>query len=589
MTSDEDNEPFAPSTAKSGGVTTETSDGATRLLHLAALAEELGATRVADDARELAARISEGRFYVACVGQFKRGKSTLINALIGRSVLPTGFTPVTSVPTVVRYGESLTARIRVEHGAWSEIAVSELDQYVSEELNPENKKAVHGAEVLLPSPLLASGMCLVDTPGLGSVFAGNTAAAQAFIPHIDAALVVIGASPPLAGEELSLVETVGKQVQNLILVLNKADRTTDAERHAAVRFTRELLEKRLHREVGPVFEVSAVEMAEHRGSERDASKLSSTLQGLVNESRWHLVQSACERGLQRLSEQLRLLICEERDALKRPIEDSERRIAAMKQTISEAERAMRDLAFLFVAEQQRLSDLFDQQRKTFLAAVASNANRELEESLRSHSRVSGPSYRRQIMRRAQEIARSYVSPWLKSEQEAAEKEYQQAVVRFVDLGNNFLKRLAKAGVPGLARMPHALDPESGFRVRSRFTFMDFIEIAQPASPLQWLLDLILGVIGARKMIDNDAREFLAWLLESNSIRVQSDILNRVQESRGQLETEIRRLLHEVSRIAEEALMRASKIKHEGEPAVRAALDRLEIAERNIFTYTVPAQ
>ena len=63
-------------------------------------------------------------------------------------------------------------------------------------------------------------MCLVDTPGLGSVFAANTAVTQAFLPHIDAALVVVGADPPLAGEELALVEAVGHQVHNLILVLN---------------------------------------------------------------------------------------------------------------------------------------------------------------------------------------------------------------------------------------------------------------------------------------------------------------------------------------------------------------------------------
>jgi hypothetical protein len=56
---------------------------------------------------------------------------------------------------------------------------------------------VDGAEVFVPSPLLSSGMCFVDTPGLGSVFTGNTATTQAFIPDIDAALVVVGGDPPL--------------------------------------------------------------------------------------------------------------------------------------------------------------------------------------------------------------------------------------------------------------------------------------------------------------------------------------------------------------------------------------------------------
>ena len=91
-------------------------DGASRLLRLADLAQELEAEPVAEEARELAARVSEGRFYVACVGQFKRGKSTLLNALVGHEVVPTGFVPVTAVPTVIRFGDELHARVRMRTG-----------------------------------------------------------------------------------------------------------------------------------------------------------------------------------------------------------------------------------------------------------------------------------------------------------------------------------------------------------------------------------------------------------------------------------------------------------------------------------------
>jgi polyhydroxyalkanoate synthesis regulator phasin len=172
-------------------------------------------------------------------------------------------------------------------------------------------------------------------------------------------------------------------------------------------------------------------------------------------------------------------------------------------------------------------------------------------------------------------------PWLKLEQDEAEKEYRRVALRFVEMANEFLKKLADAGIPELARMPHALDPESGFCVRSRFTFLDFIDVAQPASPLRWLADLILGFVGARKMIRNDARQFLVRLLEFNSTRVQSDILDRIQESRGQLEAEIRKLLHEVSRIAEQALARARKVREEGVPAVTAAMRRLDSLEQEV--------
>jgi GTP-binding protein EngB required for normal cell division len=556
-------------------------DGASRLLRLAGLAQELGAEPVAEEARELAARVSEGRFYVACIGQFKRGKSTLLNALVGHTVVPTGFVPVTAVPTVIRFGDDLHARVRIRDGSWRDVDLSDLKEYVTEELNPENKKAVDGAEVFVPSPLLSSGMCFVDTPGLGSVFTGNSATTQAFIPHIDAGLVVVGADPPIAGEELALVESIGTQVQDLILVINKADRTTDPERAAAVKFTREILEKRLHRPMGEVFEVSAAERMENRGPLRDWEKLLASLHHLVEDSGRNLVRAACDRGLQRLSEQLLAIISEDRDALQRPIEESERRIELMRKTINEAERSMHELSFLFMAEQHRISDLFVERHKQFLRSAWTKSETEFGEGLASVPLGFGPRYRRRVMHLAQEIALRKVMPWLKPEQEEGERQYRAVALRFVEMGNNFLKKLAGAGLSELTRMPHALDPEKGFRVRSGFIFEDFIGTAQPPSPLRWLADIFLPFVGGRKLITNDAREFLRHLLEVNCSRIQNDILNRIQDSRGRLEVEIRKLLHEISRIAEQALDWARKVKEDGTPAVQSAVERLNQLEREV--------
>jgi GTP-binding protein EngB required for normal cell division len=558
-------------------------DGASRLLRLSDLARELVAEPVAEEAGELAARVSEGRFYVACVGQFKRGKSTLLNALVGHAVVPTGYLPVTAVATVIRFGEELHARVRMRDEAWLDVDLPNLKEYVTEELNPENKKGVEGAEVFVPSPLLASGMCFVDTPGLGSVFTGNTATTQAFIPHIDAALVVVGADPPIAGEELALVEAVGRQVHDLILVINKADRTSDPERAAAVRFTREVLEKRLHRPMGDVFEVSAAERIENRGPQRDWERLLKSLHRLVEDSGRNLVRAACDRGLQRLGEQLLAIISEDRDALQRPIEESERRIDLMRETIGEAERSMRELDFLFMAELQRISDLFGDRHKRFFHSAWAESEKEFGHELRFVPLGFGPHYRRRVMYLAQEISRSKVTPWLKPEQEEGERQYRAVALRFVEMGNSFLKKLADAGLNELTRMPNALDPERGFRVRSRFIFEDFIGTAQPPSPLRWLADIFLPLVGGRKMITNDAREFLRHLLEVNSSRVQNDVLNRIQESRDRLEVEIRKLLHEISRIAEQALDRARRVKEEGTPAVQSAIERLNRLEQRVST------
>jgi GTP-binding protein EngB required for normal cell division len=555
-------------------------EGASRLLQLATLATKLGSEHVTNEANDLAARLAEGRFYVTCVGQFKRGKSTLIGALIGESILPTGFVPVTAVPTVIRFGSTKSARIKAKDGAWQEIALHELEQYVSEEHNPENIKGVAGAEVFMPSPLLATGMCLVDTPGLGSVFSGNTATTQAFIPHIDAALVVTGFDPPLAGEELALVESVANDVGHLIVVLNKADKATEAEKAAAIAFTQCTLQKRLQRSF-LIFEVSAAERLEGRGPERDWVHLIHTLEHLVQDSGRALIQTAGDRGIQRLSEELLAIIYEDRSALLRPIEESEQRIAAMKRTIAEAERSMREFGYLLMGEQYRLSDLFLDRRKLFVAEMMPKATAEFENFLGSAPRTLGSVHRRYVMREAQAIARRDIVPWLQTEQEEGEKQYRMVGRRFAQMGNDFLRKLAEAGIPELGRMLQALDPETGFRVRSEFRFRDFIEIAQPASPLRWLADVCLGFMGFRYRIDQDARRFLDWLFEINSSRVQNDVLNRIEESRSRLEAEIRKLLHEVSRIAEQALARARKAQEEGAPAVEAALRRLESLEKDI--------
>jgi len=551
------------------------------LLRLGALAEELGAAEIAQSARAVAERVSEGRFFVACVGQFKRGKSSLLCALVGDALLPTGVVPVTAVPTVVRYGPTRGARVRFRHGSWAEIAPEALGQFVSEECNPENAKGVAGVEVFVPSALLSSGMCLVDTPGLGSVFAGNTAATQAFVPHIDAALVVLGADPPIAGEELALVEAVGRQVKDLLVVMNKADRVTEAERAAAQAFTRQVLEKRLGRPLAAIYETSALERLEKRGPLRDWEKLLAALEHLVAESGRTLIQAAGQRGLRRVREQVLAVIAEERDALLRPLEESERRIAALRRTLADAHQSIRELGYLLTAEQHRLSDAFLEQRKSFLAQAAPAARAELAESLRPLPRRYGPRFRRDAMRCARAVAERHVLPWLETEQARAEQEYRKVATRFVGFGNDFLKRLAASGITELARMPNALDEDSGFRVPSRFTFQDLIHVAQPASPLRHLGDAALGLARAHRMIERASEEFLLHLLEMNATRVQSDLLDRVQESRSRLEVEIRKLLQEVGHIAERALEHARFARRAGAAAVQQTLARLEAMEREV--------
>jgi hypothetical protein len=185
------------------------------------------------------------------------------------------------------------------------------------------------------------------------------------------------------------------------------------------------------------------------------------------------------------------------------------------------------------------------------------------------------------LREAQETAKRLVIPWLAAEESFAEQTFGAAAQRFVDMGNDFLRRMSEAGIPELADMPRPPNAEQGFRTRSRFYFYDFIELAQPASPLRFTTDLLLGLVGARGLMKSDAHEFLDHLPEDNAMRVQSDVDRRVHDGKSRLETDIRILLHEVSAVAERALKHARSAQAAEASAVEGALAKLAAAEAEI--------
>jgi GTP-binding protein EngB required for normal cell division len=552
---------------------------ATALQELAQAACELNAESVRQQALELEQRTREQRFYVACLGQFKRGKSTLLDALIGAQVLPTGILPVTAVPTIVRYGRKPAARVRLHSGEWKEIQPLELEEYVSEEKNPANRKSIAAVEVFSESRLLASGMCLVDTPGLGSIFESNTAATRAFLPHVDAAIIVIGADPPLSAEELSLVETVSAHVKDLIFVLNKADRVSETERRQAAEFARKALERCLKRPIGKVLEISATEQLQAAAPTRDWLELVGGLEELAAKSGASLAESAHRRGVARSSRELLAIIAERRGALTRPIEQSQARLAALREHVSAAESSLRDLTPLLSAEQQRMGRTFAERRQLFLQAEVPKAKARLSEQVKAAPFLSGPKYRRDLMRIAQDIARDMVLPWLAAEEADAGELYNKTVARFVALAENYLLLLAQAaGIPDASRLQGGLEAGQEFAAESAFHFHEMVRIAQPVSPFGLLRDLLLGAARMRGPFIADAEEFVESLLVVNSSRVENDFNERVMASRRELEARIRGLLGGVLREAEAALTSAQELMRAGQDAVEAELKHLEELE-----------
>ena len=203
----------------------------------------------ADRLNGLRQRFCEGRFHLAVLGQFKRGKSTLLNALTGDPVLPVGVVPLTAAPTFIQYGQTPAMRVvyrdaRPPHeffGSGVDERKAWLTDFVTEKGNPRNRRGVAEVQVDLPSPILAGGVVLIDTPGIGSTYRHNTTATLDFLMQCDAALFLVSADPPITEVELAFLRQVKAKIPRLFFVLNKVDYLAGDELAEALAFYEDIL------------------------------------------------------------------------------------------------------------------------------------------------------------------------------------------------------------------------------------------------------------------------------------------------------------------------------------------------------------
>ncbi len=202
-------------------------------------------------------KLQTNTFNLVVVGQFKRGKTCLINAMLGAPVLPVSVIPLTSIVTALVYGEKSAARVFFTNGDSSEVPIESISEYVTETGNPNNVKAVSEVTVFYPSSYLKDGVRLVDTPGVGSVYAHNTDVAYRFLPKSDAALFLLSVDQPASNAEIEFLKDVRQYAARIFFLLNKTDYLSAEETAKALAFARQTIEGIMGPESIRIFPVSA--------------------------------------------------------------------------------------------------------------------------------------------------------------------------------------------------------------------------------------------------------------------------------------------------------------------------------------------
>lgn len=180
---------------------------------------------------------------VAIFGQFKAGKSSFLNSLIGKDVLPVGVIPVTTAITRLQYGEKERVIIHYYDGNEEEIPLERIEEYTSEARNPSNRKNVEIVDVELPCLKNFSGLRLVDTPGLGSIFKYHRETSANWLPEAGAAIVAISADRPLSENDLELIRDLREHTPRVVLLLTKVDLLNDNQQREIIQFFQQTLRK----------------------------------------------------------------------------------------------------------------------------------------------------------------------------------------------------------------------------------------------------------------------------------------------------------------------------------------------------------
>jgi hypothetical protein len=179
--------------------------------------------------RRARGRLLDDHVRVLVVGEFKQGKSMLVNGLVGAPACPVFDDVSTSVPTVVRYAEKPSVTLIRMFGPDEESAerisvpVERLADYASELGNPGNRERLSYVEVGLPRPFLSGGLELVDTPGVGGLNSAHGAATMAALPSADAVLLVSDASQEYTAPELEFLRQALSVCPNVACVVTKTD------------------------------------------------------------------------------------------------------------------------------------------------------------------------------------------------------------------------------------------------------------------------------------------------------------------------------------------------------------------------------
>jgi len=519
------------------------------------------------------ARVAEDRFNLVVLGEFKRGKSTLINSLLGRNVLPTGVVPLTSVVTTIASGDDDRLRVYFEDGRERERPLDELAEYVTEARNPANRLGVELARVELDHELLRAGLELVDTPGIGSIHSHNTEVARGFLPRVDAALCVLDAGQPLSEGERELFREAAERVPRLLLVINKIDHLDHADREVAVEFVRSALRDLLG---GSEVELFAVSARRREGLE----PLLARLRRLAAGERHALLVRSVSQLAQAAAGEIARVARFESHAIELPLDQLGARAETFEGRILELTAAAAEAGDLLERGIERaVKQLVNEPLEQYARSEEARLRTELRKHLDELGAKAPP-------RELSAELEGWVDATVRADFERLVPRFEAAIAeqlteleqRYAQRIERILEQVQEAAEDVFGARASDVLPDTGLRAPSRFSFK--------LRDVEHALDMIVGfgrtiAPGAlgRRLVIRDAEQRLIDMTDRHAGRLRSELAGRVASAVRDYRRELTAAVDEAAEAIRAAIDRATADRRRGEEHARGRLNELARIEQ----------
>ena len=514
-------------------------------------------------------KLVDNRFYLVVLGQFKRGKSTFINSLIGDTLLPTAIVPLTSIVTVLKYGDQQKIEVIFKDGTRREITRDGLAEYVTEKGNPKNVKQVDRVEISYPSDYLKQGVHIIDTPGVGSIFSNNTEMTYDFLPHVDAALFLLAGDPPISEAELAFLRDIRKFVEKIFFIQNKVDYLDETEREESMAFSKQVIEEALGRNSVVIYPLSAKKalLGKTKGDEallRESflPEFEKTLNDFLMKEKGKVFLTSILKGTQKLLGDEIVSLKIELKAIATPLKDLEEKIALFKKQLENIQAEKRDNGYFFEAEAKRLIDRVDYEVRELKERQLPALLEELKKTAEEKKDLGIKEYVETLEKTLNDgIVRAF-DDWITRMEEELNKEYSRISRKFSDKANEIIDSLLEASAKLFGIQLERVSGEEAIKEDSRFYYLmgDRPKFFDLEGAIDFFSRSVLPKGFSRNYALKKILKKLPDRIDANCGRVKADFTMRIRESFMQFRYDLNQKIDATAASIEEALKRAMDMK-----------------------------